>query len=106
MFEPRVGALSVDRRAIALGVPAIPIPLTSDEVPELPLFKRDRRQGVVKLALVSYDAETGELAQSLDPVYAFSERTEWTLLLFISWEENDLIPPPEDDAWINDGTFD
>lgn len=97
LFEPRVGALSIDRKKTLVGVPSIPlpIPLTSEvSLPELALFKRDRRQGVVKLALTSYDARTGELHSAQEPIYAFSHQTEWVALLFISWDSNDLMPNP------------
>jgi len=109
VFEPRVGALSVDRKNTLVGTPSIPIPipLAGDlTVPELALFKRDRQQGVVKLALASYDAKTGALKQSLKPVYSFSQRTEWVVLLFVSWQTNDLMPDPENDDWVGEGSFD
>jgi len=64
VFEPRVGALSVDRKNALVGIPSIPIPIPlvgNLALPEIALFKRDRQQGVVKLALTSYDARTGEV---------------------------------------------
>lgn len=107
VFEPRVGALSIDRKETLVGIPSIPIPipLAGDlNLPELALFKRDRRQGVVKLALTTYDAKTGALRSSQEPVYGFSQQTDMTVLLFISWDENDLMPHPENDAWVGEGT--
>ncbi|HMA16533.1 MAG: DUF6655 family protein [Bacteroidota bacterium] len=107
VFEPRVGALSIDRKETLVGIPSIPlpIPLAGDlNLPELALFKRDRRQGVVKLALAVYDAETGALRSSQEPVYSFSQQTDMTVLLFISWDENDLMPDPQNDAWVGEGT--
>lgn len=108
VFEPRVGALSVDRKNTLVGIPAIPIPIPlagEFTIPELALFKRDRRQGVVKLALTSYDARTGALHSSQEPVYAFSHQTEWVVLLFVSWDSNDLMPNPENDGWVGEGTY-
>jgi hypothetical protein len=108
VFEPRVGALSVDRKNTLFGIPSIPIPIPlagEFNFPELALFKRDRRQGVVKLALTSYDAKTGALTSSQEPVYAFSHQTDWVVLLFIGWDSNDLIPNPENDDWVGEGTF-
>lgn len=109
VFEPRVGALSVDRKKTLVGIPSIPIPipLAGDlNLPELALYKRDRQQGVVKLALTSYDAETGALRSSQGPLYGFSQRTDWVALLIMSWEENDLMPEPANDDWVGQGTFD
>jgi hypothetical protein len=108
VFEPRVGALSVDRKATLVGIPSIPIPIPlagEFTFPELALFKRDRRQGVVKLALTSYDAKTGALKNSQEPTYAFSHQTEWVVLLFVSWDSNDLMPDPENDKWVGEGSY-
>jgi hypothetical protein len=108
VFEPRVGALSIDRKKTLFGIPSIPIPipLAGDlTLPELALFKRDRRQGVVKLALTSYDARTGALKTSQEPSYAFSHQTEWVVLLFVSWDSNDLMPDPENDNWVGEGSY-
>lgn len=109
VFEPRLGALSVDRKETLVGTPAfpIPIPLAGEfHFPELALFKRDRQQGVVKLALTSYDAKTGALRDSIAPVYGFSQRTDWVVLLFFGWDDNDLMPHPENDEWVGESTFD
>jgi len=108
VFEPRVGALSIDRKTTLVGIPSIPvpIPLAGDlNLPELALFKRDRRQGVVKLALTTYDAKSGALRSSQEPAYAFSHQTDWVVMLLVSWETNDLMPDPENDAWVGEGTY-
>lgn len=108
VFEPRIGALSIDRKKTLVGIPAIPIPIPlagEFTVPELALFKRDRRQGVVKLALTSYDARSGALESSQEPVYAFSRQTDWVILLFISWDSNDLMPDPQNDEWVGEGSY-
>lgn len=70
------------------------------------LFKRDRRQGVVKLAVTSYDAKTGALLTSHAPIYGFSQQTEWAALLIFGWEDNNLMPDPDNDEWVGEGTFD
>ena len=108
VFEPRVGALSMDRKKTLVGIPAIPIPIPlagEFTLPELALFKRDRRQGVVKLALTSYDAKTGALQDSQAPTYAFSHETDWVVLLFISWDSNDVMPDPQNDNWVGEGSY-
>lgn len=108
VFEPRVGALSIDRKTTLVGIPSIPIPIPlagEFTFPELALYKRDRRQGVVKLALTSYDAKSGALRESSNPVYAFSHQTEWVVLLFIGWDDNDLMPDPQNDKWVGESAF-
>ena len=104
VVEPRVGALSVDRNATLYGLPALglPVPLADDfKTPELALYKRDRQQGVVKLAMTAFDAKTGRLVAQGDPVYGFSHSTEWRVLLFFAWDRNDLVPAPENEDWVN-----
>ncbi|HEY9548801.1 MAG TPA: DUF6655 family protein [Kiloniellaceae bacterium] len=109
VFEPRVGALSIDRKETLVGIPSIPIPIPlagEFTFPELALYKRDRRQGVVKLALTSYDAKTGALRESFNPVYGFSQQTDWVVLLFVGWDDNDLMPDPANDQWVGEGSSD
>lgn len=102
IIEPRIGALSVDRDRTLFGTPAIPVPLVGIEVPEIAIFKRSYQQGVVKLAATTYDPKTGLMVQSLDPVYAFSNRRDWTFLIFFSWTSTDLMPEEEKRDWIGD----
>jgi hypothetical protein len=107
VFELRVGALSIDRKKTLVGIPSIPIPIPlagEFTFPELALYKRDRRQGVVKLALTTYDAKTGALKDSQEPTYAFSHQTDWVVLLFFSWDSNDLMPNPQNDEWVGEGS--
>ncbi|MCW0233145.1 MAG: hypothetical protein OJJ21_06055 [Ferrovibrio sp.] len=101
-IEPRVGALSVDRDRTLFGLPAIPVPLVGIEVPEIAIFKRSYQQGVVKLAATTYDPKTGLMVQSLDPVYAFSSRRDWTFLIFFSWSTTDLMPDEDKKEWVGD----
>lgn len=103
VIEPRIGAISIDRQKTLVGIPdfGIPIPLAGEvTTPEIALFKRDTQQGVIKVATTHYDAKTGMLIQSLDPVYGFSHRTEWVAFFFFSWERNDLVPAPENENWV------
>lgn len=102
IIEPRIGALSVDRDRTLFGTPAIPVPLVGIEVPEIAIFKRSYQQGVVKLAATTYDPKTGLMVQSLDPVYAFSNRKDWTFLIFFSWSSTDLMPEEDKKEWIGD----
>ncbi|HLT78726.1 MAG TPA: DUF6655 family protein [Ferrovibrio sp.] len=103
VIEPRVGAMSIDRNKVLVGTPdfGIPVPLAGPiEVPEIALFKRDTRQGVVKVGATAYNAKTGLMIQSLDPVYGFAHKKDWVLLLFLSWDTDDLVPEPERENWI------
>lgn len=101
IVEIRAGALSIDEAQFLIGVPgiAIPVPLTGPfELPEVPLFKKDQRIGVAKVAATAYDRETGRLADATGPLYGFSNRTEWAVLLLFSWTTSDIMPGLEEDA--------
>ena len=102
IIEPRIGALSVDRDRTLFGTPALPVPLVGIEIPEVALFKRSYQQGVAKLAATTYDPKTGLMVQSLEPVYAFSNRKDWTFLILFSWTTTDLMPDEEKREWIGD----
>jgi len=102
--EPRIGAMSVDRNKTLYGIPdyGIPIPLAGQlKTPEIALYKRDTQQGVIKLAVTSYDPKTGALIQAVDPVYGFAQTTERAVLIFFYWTRNDLMPGDAGTAWVN-----
>lgn len=102
--EPRIGAMSVDRNKTLYGLPdyGIPIPLAGPlRTPEIALYKRDTQQGMIKLAVTSYNPKTGALIQSVDPVYGFAQTTERALLIFFYWTRNDLVPEGEAKTWVN-----
>lgn len=48
---------------------------------------------------------SGTLRQSLQAVYGYFQRTEWVVLLFFGWQDNDLVPDPENDPWVGESTF-
>ncbi|HEX2113077.1 MAG TPA: DUF6655 family protein [Alphaproteobacteria bacterium] len=103
VLEPRVGAISIDRGELLIGTPrfGIPVPLAGDIMfPQLALYKSDTQQGVIKVAATSYDSKTGKLVQDLSPVYGFSHKSEWIILLLIAWSGNDLMPEPEKETWV------
>lgn len=103
VLEPRVGAISVDRDETLLGIPEmkIPVPLAGPiETPEIALFRKGSRQGVIKVATTAYDAKSGALIQSLEPVVGFANKNDWTVLLFFSWDSNDLMAEPDRKEWI------
>ena len=95
VVEIRSGALSIDENALVVGIPQmdVPVPLAGTfALPEIALFKRDRRQGVAKFAAVGYDARTGELISVSDMDVGFSEQTQWSALFVLSWTTSDILP--------------
>jgi hypothetical protein len=92
--ELRTGGQSIDHHNFLFGIPAIPVPIPlagTIETPKLALFERDKQTGIAKLAITAYD-KNGALTTSTGPVYGFSERTSFTLLLAFSWQHSDLLP--------------
>ncbi|MEQ9225667.1 MAG: DUF6655 family protein [Parvibaculum sp.] len=95
IVELRSGALSIDENALIVGIPQmdVPIPLAGSlGLPEIALFKRDRRQGIAKFAAVGYDTKTGELISSSASDFGFSQQTEYDVLFIISWSTSDMMP--------------
>jgi hypothetical protein len=95
IVEIRSGALSIDENALIVGIPQmdVPIPLAGSlGLPEIALFKRDRRQGVAKFAAAGYDAKTGKLVSSSASDFGFSQRTEYAALFILSWSTSDVMP--------------
>ena len=96
VIEARAGALSIDDDVTLYGIPSfnIPIPLSGTGLtfPEIALYKKDQRRGVAKFALTGYDAKSGTFETSAGPVFGYSYRTHYVVLLFASWIRRDLVP--------------
>jgi hypothetical protein len=97
IVEMRSGAQSIDHHDMLIGIPSFPIPIPlagALNFPKIALFERNRQTGIAKLAITGYEAKDGKLVASTGPVFATSDKTEYTVLLAISWSENDLMPEP------------
>jgi hypothetical protein len=96
IIEPRAGALSIDRDNFLIGIPefSVPIPLSSTPVtiPQIALYATDEQKGTAKFAITSYDTKAGSLVAAQDPQYGFSYNTKTTVLIFISWTSDDVLP--------------
>ncbi|MES1928032.1 hypothetical protein SADO_02215 [Salinisphaera dokdonensis CL-ES53] len=91
----RSGALSINKASqLWFGIPSVtvPVPLAGPlETPGLDLFRTIDRTGVAKLGLSFYDAQTGELQDTIGPVYGFSHLNRRKILM-VSWTESTLLP--------------
>jgi hypothetical protein len=97
IVEMRSGAQSIDHHNFLVGIPSFPIPIPLSgtlNFPKIAFFDRDRQTGIAKLAITGYSAKDGALVASTGPVFATSDKTDYTLLLVISWSENNLMPEP------------
>lgn len=93
VIELRSGAQSIDHNGFLVGLPSVPLPVPSAgtmTLPEIALFKRDRRTGIAKVALTMLNRADGSLAAPSEMTFGRVDRTGWTALLFFSWEDSDL----------------
>lgn len=99
VVEIRAGALSINKQErLWLGIPSfsLPIPLAGRlDTPELDLFKSTKRTGIAKFGLTFYDADSGNMLDSVGPVYGYSHLDEKKILM-IGWSDSDLLPPGTD----------
>jgi hypothetical protein len=98
IVEIRAGALSTNEDETLIGIPPIglPVPMAGAvSLPEVALYKSERRQGLAKIAATTYDAKTGGLVQSTGPQYGMSHKDNWVVLLFFDWTRHDLVPENE-----------
>lgn len=100
IVEIRSGALSIDESESFYGVPRVkfPIPLVGAlETPEVAVFKKATQQGIAKLAVTVYDARDNSIKTSPDPIFGFSNSTDWIVLVLINWTTGDILPEEASD---------
>jgi Family of unknown function (DUF6655) len=93
----RTGVLSTNERSTLIGLPQLTLPFFAVgnvlSVPELDFYKRAEVEGIAKFAAAGYDPKTGRIVLSTDPQYGFSDKIDWTALLFFTWSHDDLGLP-------------
>jgi hypothetical protein len=95
VVELRSGAQSIDHDGFLIGLPSFPLPVPlagTATLPEVALYKRDRRTGIAKVALTLLNRADGSLAAPGELAFGRVDRTGWTAMLFFSWEDSDLPP--------------
>jgi hypothetical protein len=92
VVEIRSGALSIDSNSWLLGIPELAVPFFGGPIPipELALLKRDRMQGVAKLAWTAKTID-GALVGAAGPAYGHSHVTKWALFM-IPFDYSDTLP--------------
>ncbi|MCW5770882.1 MAG: hypothetical protein KIT16_04540 [Rhodospirillaceae bacterium] len=92
IVEIRAGALSLDESQFLIGVPQFgaPIPFAGTvNLPEIPLYREHRRKGVTRIAATVLHAKDGSFVAAARS-RGNSHRTDYTVLLFISWTTTDV----------------
>ncbi len=97
ILEVRAGALSTDEKVTSLGTPQLTVPIIPGvagyngfPVPAINLFKKADTKAVAKFAATGYDPKTGKLVVATDPQYGYSQKTDWVVLLFFTWTNEDF----------------
>lgn len=108
VVEVRAGGLSIDEHKTLFGIPSfdVPIPLAGPlKFPEIALFKKQKWQGIAKIAATGYDAKGGTLVASSGSEYGYAHKTYWVVMLFIAWTTDDLGPEKTKPWEIFDGSY-
>ncbi len=97
ILEVRAGALSTDEKVTSLGTPQLSLPVIPGvaayngfPVPAINLFKRANTRATAKFAATGYDPRTGKLVVATDPQFGYAQKTDWVVLLFFAWTNEDF----------------
>jgi hypothetical protein len=93
VVEIRSAAQSIDQSSTLFGIPSIdlPIPLAGAlKFPEIALFKKAQQVGRARIAMTGYDQKDGTYKFTVKPDDGFSHRTQWTVLIVVSWTTDDI----------------
>ncbi len=89
-----IAALGVDRAETLLGIPSFTAPLVGLPLPEIAFFKAVRNRGVTELQLYAFDEKSQEFLFKSPPAAGNSKYDDYTVLLVINFNLDDLDEPP------------
>ena len=99
LVELRIGAAGIDDVDTILGLPAMTIPAIpgtpldkTTASPELSLYSRHERTGVVEMSAIARDAHTGRLINAVGPLWAVSRIRRHSVLTGIVWGRETEAP--------------
>jgi len=93
IIEPRSGAIGIDSHSEMVGMPSItlPIPLAGPvQTPEAPLWKVDKADSTVKVAVLAFDKETGKHFYSSGSLVGKSFNHQYKVLGIFNWRNTDI----------------
>jgi hypothetical protein len=93
IVEPRSGAIGIDSHNELLGIPdlTLPIPLAGAvETPEVTLWKVDKADSTVKVAVLAFDKETGQHRYSSGSLVGKSFNHQYKVLGIFNWRNTDI----------------
>ena len=94
VLEAASGALSINKRDMLFGFPALPLPLQFSgqvvKLPEVPLWKTITYRGRAKLLFSAVDARTGERVADIGCCHGRARDSYWWLLVLGPMRHTDL----------------
>lgn len=78
-----------------LGMPASSSSLLPISIPELTLWKRDRRQGIVRFYFDIFETATGDFVRKTETYNGAISETRYTFFFVFRWEDTELHEPLE-----------
>lgn len=94
VLETASGALSINRRDLLFGVPALPLPFQFGgqalKLPEVPLWKTVTYRGRAKILFSAVDARTGAAVGDIGLCYGKVQDSYWWLLIVGPMRHTDL----------------
>ena len=93
ILEPRSGGIGIDSHSEMVGLPnfTLPIPLAGAlETPEVPLWKVDKADSTVKIAILAFDKESGKHVFSSGSMVGKSYNHQYKVLGIINWRNTDI----------------
>ncbi len=94
ILEAGSGALSLNKREMLLGLPALPLPIPyageTLRLPELPLWKIITYRGRAKFLFSPVDGKTGQPLADIPPCFGDSRESYWWCLIVGPIKSSDL----------------
>lgn len=94
VLEPASGAMSLNKRDMLFGIPALPLPFQFGgqtlKLPEVPLWKTITYRGRAKLLFSIVDARTGAMVADVGHCYGKARDSYWWLLIIGPMRHTDL----------------
>jgi len=96
IVEMRAGAMSIDQMNRLLGMPSLTIPtsqnLTTATIPELSVYSRRDRTGVVEFNAFAYETQSGRPVALATRVSGVTKVQSHKLFMILTWGRQELRP--------------
>lgn len=90
-----IATIGTNRGVRFVGIPPSSSSILPVSIPELTLWKRDRRQGIVRFYFDIFETDTGHFVRKTETYTGTVRETRYTLFFIFRWEETELNEPLE-----------